>query len=392
MAQRIVYWFRNDLRLQDNEGLLSAANSGKEVLPVYVFDPRLYSQTKLGFRRTGVLRAHLLIQAVTELRNQLREKGCDLLIRVGDPEKIVAQLAEEHQANYVYTSKEIAPEETRIESSLSKNLKLSNIDIKLFWMNTLSPILDLPFTIAKLPHGSKSFIDLVKPALVIRNVFETPANILMPSEFEAGVIPSLPQLGIDPMDIPQSSEASKGGNTGLSTLNNFIQNKPEQYVKSQDLFMDAQLSHALALGTLSPIMILDAISKSSVSQPVKDLVLHSLLERDYFHWTLLRYGPRLFKPSGVLHLFDQQWKNDASEFKNWIEGNTASQEVNEIMKKVQHAECISYANRTKAASYLINDLKINWTWGAMYFESLLIDYNVAVNWGQWNNLAGVGLN
>ena len=72
--QRIIYWFRNDLRLQDNEALRSAVESAKEIVPVYVFDPRQFENTRFGFRRTGALRAQFLIDSVTDLRNNLQKK------------------------------------------------------------------------------------------------------------------------------------------------------------------------------------------------------------------------------------------------------------------------------------------------------------------------------
>ena len=115
MSQRIIYWFRNDLRLHDNEGFYTATKKADEVIPVYVFDPRQFAKTRFDFRRSGALRARFLLESVSELRNRLREKGSDLLIRIGEPEKIIAELAEDSGAEFVYTSKEIAPDETQVE-------------------------------------------------------------------------------------------------------------------------------------------------------------------------------------------------------------------------------------------------------------------------------------
>ncbi|MCE7043656.1 deoxyribodipyrimidine photo-lyase [Dyadobacter sp. CY312] len=395
MAQRIVYWFRNDLRLNDNEAFLSATLTAKEIVPVYVFDPRLFNNTKLGFRRTSALRAQFLIDCVTDLRNRLREKGGDLLIRVGDPEKIVAQLAEMYQAEYVYTSKEIAPEETRIESSLSKQLKVSNIDIKLFWMNTLSQVTDLPFPISKLPLGFNVFHDEVKSNLKVKQPLPEPDQITLPQEYEAGTIVSLPMLGIDPLEISvRSSQAEslhKGGETeAMSALKNYIHAFPTQDENSDDLLTDSALTNWLSVGNLSSRTVYHAIS--DIRNTDRDGFLKNMLERDYFNWTLLRYGPRMFKPSGVLHNFHHKWLNDKALFNKWEKGQTDDNEVNAIMNKIAATGSISASERLKAANYLIQHDQVNWTWGAMYFESFLTDYNVSVNWGKWNNLAGVGAN
>ena len=397
MTQRIVYWFRNDLRLNDNEALFTAVNTAQEVIPVYVFDPRQFENTRLGFRRTGVLRAQFLIECVIDLRNHLREKGGDLLIRIGEPEKIIAQLADTYNADYVYTSKEIAPEETRIESSLSKKLKVSNIDIKLFWMDTLCPIMDLPFPISKLPAGFLHFQNKIKDHLSIKKPFVEPGHISLPSEYEAGVVPSLPMLGIDPQEMANShidaNTIMRGGETiALAKVDTFIKDCIANTLNSdfKDYITDSQLANWLSLGCISARFIYDKVTERLHDHAVTDIVVSNLLSRDYFHWTLLRFGPRLFKPSGIKHNFNQQWLNDTALFEKWKNGETDDDLVNEIMKKLVSTGDLAYHERETAASYLVKNYEINWTWGAMYFESFLIDYEVSVNWGRWNNLAGVG--
>ena len=397
MAQRIVYWFRNDLRLNDNEALYTAATAGREVIPIYVFDPRQFENTRLGFRRTGALRAQFQIECVTDLRNRLREKGGDLLIRIGEPEKIIAELAESYQAEYVFTSKEIAPEETRIESSLSKRLKISNIDIRLFWMDTLSQVTDLPFSISKLPMGFTQFKTQVKGRLKIKEPLHAPDKVTLPQDFEAGVIPSLPMLGIDPQEMTNSniknSTLPHGGETiALAKMDEYIRNSPQNEIDpdSFDLLTDSQLSNWLSLGCISARYIYKTVTEQIAASTLTETLLNNLLARDYFHWTLLRFGPRLFKSSGIKHEFGQQWLNDTASFEKWRKGETENEAVNDMMRKLISTGDLSSAERKTAAACLVHELKVNWTWGAMYFESFLIDYDVSVNWGKWNNLAGVG--
>lgn len=396
MSPRIVYWFRNDLRLNDNEAFLSATLAAKEIIPVYVFDPRLFQNTKLGFRRTSAMRAQFLIDSVTDLRDRLRAKGGDLLIRIGEPEKIVAELAEHYQASHVYTSKEIAPEETRIESSLSKKLKVSNIDIKLFWMNTLSQVTDLPFSISKLPIGFDQF-KTEAGKFDIKLPLPEPEQINLPQEYEAETIASLPMLGIDPQELAtddtQVNKLTRGGETAaLASLKAYIASNQPEPGNTIDALTDSLLTSWLSLGNISTRTLYHTIQKEFKIEETKERLLKSLLERDYYNWTLLRYGPRMFKSSGVLHIFQQKWLNNKEVFESWIKGQTADSEVNTIMKKISSTGYVSSLDRKKAATYLSQNQNINWTWGAMYYESFLIDYNVAVNWGKWNNVAGVGAN
>ncbi|TLV00541.1 deoxyribodipyrimidine photo-lyase [Dyadobacter luticola] len=392
MAQRIIYWFRNDLRLNDNEALFNAAHTGYEIVPVYVFDPRQFERTRLGFRRTGALRAQCVLDAVADLRNNLRKKGADLLIRIGEPEKIIAQMAQDYNAEFVYTSKEIGPEETRIESSLSKNLKIANIDIKLFWMDTLISAADLPFPISKLPSNFKAFLAELTDKLVVKASLPEPEEIILPTEFEAGSLPSLPTLGIDPEEIiapaAKSENRLAGETQAQATLESFLADIHVHQENPVSL-TDSRLSQWLSLGGLSPRKIYNRISTLEHS-PQTELLIKDLLRRDYAHWILLRYGPRIFKPSGFKHDFSTRWTNDQAILNSWIDGKTDNQEVNAIMDKLQKSGFLAFKERITAADYLVNHLGVNWTMGAMYFESCLLDYEVSVSWGRWNNIAGVG--
>jgi deoxyribodipyrimidine photo-lyase len=394
MARRIIYWFRNDLRLKDNQALSAAVGSASEIIPVYVFDPRQFEKTKLGFRRTGALRARFLIESVAELRENIRQKGGDLLIRVGTPESVVAKLAEDYNADYVYTSKEIAPQETRIESSLSKNLKTANVDIKLFWMDTMINAFDLPFPVSKLPSGFTEFERLLSNDLKVKDQFPTPETITLPAEFEAGAIPGLAELGIDPNETPANTAGTSlgGEKHALAVLKEYV----EQYVKkdiryaSAEPLTDTRLSDWLSLGCISASYIYRSVKTAQSHAVTEDAIITNLLKREFLHWTLLRYGPRMFKPSGVKHHFNRRWKNDNAAFEKWINGETESQAINAMIRKLTDTGFITAAERESAARYLVDDLDINWTWGAMYFESLLLDYEASVNWGRWNNIAGVG--
>lgn len=390
MSQRIIYWFRNDLRLHDNEGFYAAVNASDEVIPVYVFDPRQFAKTRFGFRRASPLRARFLLETVVALRNKFRQNGGDLLIRVGDPEKIIAELAADFGASYVYASKEIAPDETRVESSLSKKLKVKNIDIKLFWMNTLVAISKLPFPISKLPSRFEGFYEVMQSQLELDALLPLPAPIRLPADYVAGTFPSLHALGIDTEEIEKTERKhieTGGEETAIQNLKKLI----DQYEsnndqpQSADVLMEAQLSKWISAGCLSPRRILQA----AVSSPARPAILHALLRRDYFHWTLLRYGARLFKPSGINHDLIRTWHNDLHAFEKYRNALTENQEMNRLITTLNETGYLTFEERIAAAGYLANDLGLNWTWGAAYFESLLIDYNVSNSWCNWNYVAGV---
>jgi deoxyribodipyrimidine photo-lyase len=97
----ILVWFRNDLRIHDNEILLEAMRKADKILPVYCFDPYYFQTNVSGNSKTGSLRARFLLESVADLRKNLRSIGGELIIRVGNPAGILPKLAEEYQVNEV---------------------------------------------------------------------------------------------------------------------------------------------------------------------------------------------------------------------------------------------------------------------------------------------------
>src|SRR3982750_1168185 len=104
----ILVWFRNDLRVHDNEILLEATRKADKVLPVYCFDPYYFTKNAAGESKTGGFRARFLIESVADLRDNLRKLGSDLIIRIGDPAEIIPQLAEQYQVSKVYHHRGVA--------------------------------------------------------------------------------------------------------------------------------------------------------------------------------------------------------------------------------------------------------------------------------------------
>jgi deoxyribodipyrimidine photo-lyase len=124
--------------------------------------------------------------------------------------------------------------------------------------------------------------------------------------------------------------------------------------------------------------------------PQVETVIMDLLKRDFANWTLLRHGSRLFKPGGIKHEINKRWLNELPLFEKWTDAETENEQVNTAIKKLIATGYLTSSERDLAADYLSNELGVNWTWGAMFFDSYLIDYNVSGNWLRWNSIAGVG--
>lgn len=372
MSKRIIYWFRNDLRLQDNEAFWEAVGAADELLPVYVFDPRRFRSRYPGFRKTGLSRAMNLLEGVRVLQREVREKGGNLMIKVGEPEKIVAELARIYEVEEVRASKEITLEEANIEASLSKKLKGINVDISLTWMSTLIHPHDLPFYISRLPSRYATFREEVKGLPIRHTVGE---QVFRQLEVEEEYfLPELKVLGFS------AEEVAKRHLT--------VTLEPDIRVRIQNgtASLESVLG-AISFGAISPREAYQLTNGSEIG----DRLYRKLLWRDYLLFVALRYGSRLFKPSGLAHQVDRAWKNDQELFFKWAEGRTEEERINSYMRALSDTGDLSFEESRAAAKYLAIDLGVNWTWGASWFECHLKEHEVALNWGNWNYFVGVGL-
>ena len=399
---KVIFWFRNDLRLEDNEGLVKAADMA-DVIPVYVFDERQFVKHRLGFDKTSARRVQFLLESVADLKRNLQKIGSDLIIRIGKPERILSDLAEDFECETIFTSKEIAQEETDVEIGLSKRLKPLNIDLELIWGATLYHVRDLPFKINHLPDVFTEFRKMTEKSAKVRATFAAPKDLgLLPRSLEIGMLPTLKDLGYNE-EVTKDDRAVldfKGGETeGLARLQSYIWDKDllKIYKETRNGLLggdySSKFSAWLSLGCLSPRTIYEAIKKYEYDRLKNEStywLIFELIWRDYFHFVALKFGTRLFKPSGIKLDIDTEWKRYRPTFDKWMEGNTGIPFIDANMRELAETGFMSNRGRQNVASFLVKDLHMDWTWGAAYFESQLIDYDVCSNWGNWNYVAGVG--
>jgi hypothetical protein len=198
-----IVWFRNDLRVHDNECLNSANNDSMSVLPVYCFDPRDYGKSSSGFDKTGPYRANFLIESVSDLRKNLQARGSDLVVRVGRPETVLVELAQAIGADAVYAHREVSHDEVKAEDKIEEVMKDEGVEVKYFWGSTLYHLDDLPFKLEDMPSNYGGFKEKVQ-VLEIRKTIETLDELKgLPSrgDVEPGDIPNLLDLGLNPAQV-----------------------------------------------------------------------------------------------------------------------------------------------------------------------------------------------
>lgn len=400
---RILVWFRNDLRIRDNETLSRAIQSGNQVIPVYCFDPRMYANTSLGFPKTGAIRAKFILESITDLRTSFQKIGGDIIILQGKPEVEIPRLAEQVMADAIFFSKEITSEERNVDKSLEKTAFSKGIACESFWQSTLYHLDDLPFPIKQTPEVFTQFRKEVEKQSKIRATFSEIKEIKFPqAELKSllGEVPKLSHLGLEePKSDVQSWLEMKGGeSSALGRLRSYFWEKDllKVYKETRNgmIGMDysSKFSPWLALGCISPRTIYEEVKKYERERKKNDStywLIFELIWRDYFRFIAKKHGDKIFDIQGIKHQKDS-WRRDKAQFERWVEGMTGVPFVDANMRELKETGFMSNRGRQNVASFLVNDLGIDWTWGATYFESQLIDYDVCSNWGNWMYVGGVG--
>ncbi|MCS7012152.1 MAG: DASH family cryptochrome [Chloroherpetonaceae bacterium] len=395
-----LVWLRNDLRLHDNEALTAALSSSPDTLLVYCLDERLLGTLPSGFPKMGKFRAKFLLESLADLREQVRQKGGELIFRIGKPEEIVPELAKVAGVSFVYFHREVTSEELRVEAALRKNLQAIGIQTKEYWGSTLYHLNDLPMSIEHLPDVFTQFRKECEKRATVRATFPAPKSLRKPTSIEVGALPTLEQLGIQPpQPEPRAAFYFKGGEReGLRRLEEYFWQKDllRNYKETRNGLIGADYSSKfsawLALGCLSPRKIYEEIKRYEAKRIANDStywLIFELIWRDFFRFVALKYGNRLFHKFGIKGQ-PKKWSRDRVLFQRWVEGRTGQPFIDANMRELAATGFMSNRGRQNVASYLVHYLQIDWRLGAEYFESMLVDYDVCSNYGNWNYVAGIG--
>ncbi len=398
--KRSIVWFKTDLRLHDNETLVKAIAKSEEIIPVYCFDDAQFEITEYGFQKTGSFRAQFLLEAVSDLDKNLRELGSGLIILKGKPEVEIPKIVQEYNAYKVFAKREVTYEENQIEDLVESELFKLRCEFETFSTSTLYHAEDLPFSIKDIPDVFTNFRKKTEKDATIRTVFEKPLSIKSPIIPPIN-LPTLNDLGL--ANIPIDSRAVlpfEGGETkALERVNHYffetksISNYKETRNGMVGSNYSSKFSAWLALGCLSPRELYFELKKYEAQYEANEStywLVFELLWRDYFRFMMKKYHVKFFQQNGIQNKGIAVNKHNSTILKSWIDGKTGVDFVDANMIELKLTGFMSNRGRQNVASYLCNDLKLDWRYGAAYFEQQLIDYDVCSNWGNWAYLAGVG--
>ncbi|WP_179346476.1 DASH family cryptochrome [Winogradskyella ursingii] len=394
-----LIWFRNDLRTGDNAVLKSACENAEKVIAIYCFDPRHFEQDRFGFKKTEKFRAKFLIQTIEVLKKQLLNLNIDLLVYSEKPETIIPKVCSEFNINSIYLQKEWTKEEVDVENAVKSSCDES-VEFHSHYNQFLFHPEDIDITFEKIPQVFTNFRKKVEKYSKVRNEVEIEKQPETNSIENNTKIPTLKDLGFKDFEThPHSAFPFKGGETeGLDRLNHYFfeTKKLGYYKKTRNGLVgtdySSKFSPWLANGSLSPRTIywkVKEFEEKHYSNQSTYWLIFELIWRDYFKYISLKHGNQIFKLEGILEK-NYDWDSSKSKIQKWIDGETQSDFVNANMLEFKHTGWMSNRGRQNVASYFAKDLKLDWRIGAAYFESLLLDYDVHSNYGNWMYVAGVG--
>ena len=393
-----LVWFRNDLRTIDNAVLFEAQKNCDQLIAVYCFAPRHFAIVKFGFKKTEKFRAKFLIETVTDLKTQLKKFNIELLVFHAQPEEVIPKVCETHNVNHIFLQKEWTEEEISTENGVKSKLK--NINWHSIYNQFLYHPDDINFDISEIPQVFTNFRkavekdSFIQPELSLKKLSES--NRIKNNTS----IPTLKDLGFEDFEINTNSAFPfKGGETEAhKRLNDYFFNTKKLgfYKKTRNglvgIDYSSKFSAWLANGSLSAKTIywqVKQFEKEHYKNQSTYWLIFELIWRDYFKYISLKHSNQIFKLEGILQK-KYTWKTDQNSIQNWINGETASDFVNANMLELKNTGWMSNRGRQNVASYFAKSLELDWRIGAAYFESLLLDYDVHSNYGNWMYVAGVG--
>ncbi|RPD90750.1 deoxyribodipyrimidine photo-lyase [Aureibaculum marinum] len=362
-----IFWFRRDLRLQDNIGLQEALASSLPVLPIFIFDDDILEDLPNNDARIS-----FIYYSLKNIHLKLNKNESSLLLKKGNVEKIWRELTLEYNVNKVFYNRDYEPYAIKRDAKICKYLKSQNIDVLhfkdqvIFEKNEILKEDKTPYTIYT-PYKNKWLeklkndgLKITEEQLKLKKFFKF--NVAFPEIETLGFVKS--KQKVYPVNLNCISDYDKN--------RDFPSNKGTSY-----------LSPHLRFGTVSiRKYVAIALNKNAV-------FLSELIWREFFMQILFHFPNVVtsnFKPkyNGI------KWRDNHTDFKRWCEGKTGYPLVDAGMRELNETGYMHNRVRMVTASFLCKHLLIDWRWGEAYFAEKLLDYELSSNNGNWQWAAGTG--
>lgn len=384
--KRAIVWFRRDLRLSDNTALAQAVRQADEVIPVFILDPGILKNKKTGSRRVA-----FLLGCLRSLEKNIEHLGSQLVLRLGKPQEIIPELAEDLDAQEVYWNNDYESYSKERDGSVADACKEKAVEVVVCEDQCLCS----PGSILK--DNGDPYVVFTPFSKRWKSLYEDkprprPKQLKKSWSCKSEPVPDLEDLSheID-IELPECGEKA-----AKKRLDEFIENSIGTYDKNRDypdLDKTSRLSADLRFGSIGPRTVYAAAqneySKGGPAANGAEIFISELIWRDFYKHILYHF-PYVENGAFRKEYDDLEWENDEEKFEAWCEGKTGFPIVDAAMRQLNQTGWMHNRLRMIAASFLTKDLLVDWRWGEQYFMQQLIDGDLAANNGGWQWAAGTG--
>ncbi len=374
-----LFWFRRDLRLNDNAGLYEALKSGTGIQPLFIFDSDILSE----LNNPSDARVLFIFEQIVRLKSELQKLGSDLWVYYGKPFEVMAKIFREKKIEAVYSNHDYEP------AAISRDLKIQNLchDLKIqfesfkdqviFEKNEILTEARKTYSVYT-PYKKKWLAKLNNShykAYPTEDYFENfNPDSGATSNAPSNPLPTLKEMGFVRAEFHLYPK---------SMVSNSLLKKYSEQRDFPAIAGTSRLGLHLRFGTVS---IRELTAKAHATS---DVWLSELIWRDFFMQVLFHY-PYVVNASFRPEYDKIQWRNDPAEFKKWSAGQTGYPMVDAGMRELNQTGFMHNRVRMVTASFLCKHLLTYWYHGERYFASRLLDYDLASNNGNWQWSAGSG--
>ncbi len=394
----VILWFRFDLRLHDHAGVRAALETGRPILPLYIWDEQPAT------RPLGAASKWWLHRSLESLDADLQRHSSRLIVERGAPQIILASVAKEYGAKTIYCSQTFDPQNEYNDEGVAEELSAAGLELKRL-NNTL---LALPGTLCtQAGNPFRVFTPFYKAlqasgACDIETLPDLPSKPWpRPNRWPKSL--TVADLGLKPDLTPSGQDWSQGfsrfkpGEAGArGALRHFLRNSLQDYEKERDrpdLDATSHLSPHLRFGEISPQRILHEIDRATeANHPLASGAAKFRAELAWreFSYSLLAQQPRLHEINFRRDFDHFEWRHDDKQFRAWCRGETGYELVDAGMRELWQTGYMHNRVRMVAASFLIKHLLIDWRRGEQWFWDCLVDADPANNPASWQWVAGSG--
>ena len=359
-----IFWYRRDLRLEDNTALFKALNENENILPIFIFDDSILDELP-----EDDARVNFIYESLSKINKQLNNHKASLQILKGQIDDVWEKLVTTYDIQKVYLNKDYEPYAIKRDQKIKEFLNSKGIEMKTFKDQVIFEEDEIvkadgkPYTVFT-PYKRKWLEKFTKVNLNLIADFDN---------FYKKIIdfPSLNQLGLKNSPLKVKNYSLKNVSTYSETRN------------FPNLDSTSYLSPHLRFGTISVRQIITELKNKS------ETFLSELIWREFFMQIIFHFPhvvTKNFRPKydGI------QWVNNKEDYDNWCQGKTGYPLVDAGMRQLNETGYMHNRVRMVTAGFLCKHLLIDWRYGEAYFAKKLLDYELSSNNGNWQWAAGTG--